>query len=270
MGILCFLKRIISYILHIPFALPYLFKDLFYYIKHKKWKEFNLFGLHIWVAKFGGGKTSSMVRTAYNICKRYPQVSVLTNIKLSNFPSHTNILQLNTINDILNAPNNCLCIIDEIGTLFNSRDFMQGGAMPKIMLQHILQCRKKHFVLFGTVQQWDFLDRQLRVITDTVRVCRSLPCNPFTRLTSVTIYDGRLYEKACQNPLTPITPRGVTVHVQTDKLRRLYDTDELVSGMLKMTYYDDDTILRNTGIDYNPISLDKKARQVYKRNSKVL
>ena len=30
--------------------------------------------------KFGSGKTLTMIRDAYNICKKYPEVTLLTNV----------------------------------------------------------------------------------------------------------------------------------------------------------------------------------------------
>lgn len=265
------IKKMLAHILRLPFFLAMFIKDIFMYIIRKEYKIFRKFGMHIWVAKFGGGKTSSMVYTAYKLCKRYPQVSVLTNIKLMNFPEHTNILQLHTVDDILNAPENCIVLIDEIGTLFNSRDFMKGNSLPKILFQHLCQCRKRHMVIFGTVQRWQFLDKQLRDITATVRVCRSHFGDPFTRITTCTAYDAVDYERAYNNPMLKIGAVGVDVHLQTDKLRRLYDTSELVDELMTMEYEDDATILNNQGVGIGiGVPMEKKDRKRSERGAKRL
>lgn len=270
--LICMLKKMFAHIIRLPFFWALFIYDFIMYIVKKQYKEFRKFGMHIWVAKFGGGKTSSMVYTAYKLCKRYPQVSVLTNIKLTNFPKHTNILKLKTVDDILKAPENCIVLIDEIGTLFNSRDFKNGDALPKILFQHLCQCRKRRMVIYGTVQRWQFLDKQLRDITATVRVCRSHFSDPFTRITTCTAYDAFEYERAYNNPMLKLAPVGVEVHLQTDKVRNLYDTAELVDDMLKMTYDDDETILNNQGIGGIGIGvpMERKDRKRSERGAKRL
>ena len=90
------IKKLIAHLVRLPLFIWLFVKDVFNYIVLKQYKQFTKYGLHIWVAKFGGGKTSSMVFTAYKLCKRYPQVTVLTNINLKNFPAHTKILPLKT------------------------------------------------------------------------------------------------------------------------------------------------------------------------------
>lgn len=261
-GLIVFIKKAIGYIIRIPAFLVLLERDFIEYYIFGVFREFRKFGLHIWVAKFGGGKTSSMVYTAYRLCKQYPQVSVLTNIQLFGFPEHTAIYQLRTVDDILNAPDNCIVLIDEIGTLFNSRDFMKGNSLPKILFQHLCQCRKRHMVIFGTVQRWQFLDKQLRDITTTVRVCRSTFGDPFTRLTCCTVYDAPDYERAYNNPMLKIAPIGCTIHLQTDKVRSLYDTSELIDSLMEMEYEDDATILNNQGVGIGiGVPMDKKDRR---------
>lgn len=269
MFIFILLKKLLAHIVRLPLFLAMFLKDVFLYFYHREYLIFRKFGLHIWVAKFGGGKTSSMVYTAYKLCRRYKQVTVLTNIKLTNFPEHITILPLHTVDDILNAPDNCIVLIDEIGTLFNSRDFMNKNALPKILFQHLCQCRKRHMVIFGTVQRWQFLDKQLRDITATVRVCRSRFADPFTRITTVTAYDAVEYERTYQNPMIKCIPVGVDVHLQTDKLRNLYDTSELVDEMMKMEYEDDTTILANQGVGVGVgVAMEKKDRHRTQRNAK--
>ena len=110
----------------LPSFLVYVFYDWFIYIYYHLYLSFYGWGIHLYTGKFGQGKTSLMTIKAYELCEKYPQLHVLTNLKLTNFPEHTKILPLKTCEDILNAPKNTLVLIDEIGTLFNSRDFSSG------------------------------------------------------------------------------------------------------------------------------------------------
>ena len=162
-----------------------------------------------------------------------------------------------------------IVLIDEIGTLFNSRDFTNRNALPKVLFQHLCQCRKRRMVIFGTVQRWNFLDKQLRDITATVKVCKSNFADPFTRITTVTSYDAVEYEQAFSNPMLKIQPTDIEVHLQFNKIRQLYDTSQLVENMLKMEYEDDTTVLANQGCGIGlGVPMDRKDRKRVQRHIK--
>ena len=134
------------------------YDECFYRYLNRK-NVFYGWGIHLFTGKFGKGKTSLMTILAHEICVKYPQVTILTNLKITNFPEHTKIIQLKTAQDILNAPKNTLVLIDEIGTLFNSRDFCSGkNSVPKPVFQHLCQCRKRHMMIYATVQRFNLLD----------------------------------------------------------------------------------------------------------------
>ena len=250
-----------------PVFLWWLLKDFFGYVKRKGWKEFNEWGLHIYLGKFGAGKTCTMVHDAYRLCKKYQGLTIVTNLKLMNFPEDTTILPLNSIQDILNAPNNTIVLVDEIGTIFNSRDFANGktkdgeGGLPKILFQHICQCRHRNIMIFGTVQRWGFLDKQLREITADVTVCEGWWFHPFVRMITNYIYDPEHYNMFYQSPIRPLVPIGYNVWIQSDFYRGLYDTTEMVDTLLTMEYISDEDIERNRQFDLlglAPPPTDKK------------
>ena len=150
------------------FVVYHVFDKIMYWV-YLKLLLFPGWGIHLYTGKFGQGKTSLMTIIAYRLCKKYPQLHVVTNVKLLNFPKHTKILPLKTAEDILNAPVNSIILIDEIGTLFNSRDFSTGkNSFPKPVFQHLCQCRKRHLMILATVQRFNLLDKQIRDITATV------------------------------------------------------------------------------------------------------
>lgn len=60
----------------LPALIFWLVKDVYRYFKNHEGKHFHQWGLHIYLGKFGAGKTCSMVRDAYFICKRYPDVTI--------------------------------------------------------------------------------------------------------------------------------------------------------------------------------------------------
>lgn len=108
----------------LPALIFWLVKDVYRYFKNHEGKHFHQWGLHIYLGKFGAGKTCSMVRDAYFICKRYPDVTIITNLKLENFPEDTKILPLTCIQDILNAPDDTVVLIDE------TERFSIAGILP--------------------------------------------------------------------------------------------------------------------------------------------
>lgn len=259
----------------LPSFLFWFFKDLYSYFKNHKWDNFELFGMHIYLGKFGAGKTCSMVRDCYNICKRYKGVTVLTNLKLLNFPKDTIIKPLRCIQDILDAPDKTVVLVDEIGTLFNSRDFANGatksggGGLPKALFQHICQCRHRHLVILGTVQRWGFLDKQLRDITADVTVCSAFFSHPFSRMITNYVYDAVEYDMFYQSPMRPLVPLDGSVYIQTDFYRNLYDTKEMVSTLLTMDYISDEEIERNRSFEalgLSPAPMAKKDERKLRQN----
>ncbi len=243
----------------------YVFKDTVKYIKERGWERFNYWGLHLFLGRFGGGKTISAVRRCYNICKSHRDVTVLTNLTLTNFPEDTKIIKLVNSEQIRELPDKSIVLIDEIGTIFNSRDFASSKkSVPKPVYQVILQCRHRRIMLLGTVQRWNLLDKQLRDIADTVTECHSYLPDPFARYTTCSEYDAQMYDKWFSNPLLPLNRIGYYGYVQTDDLREKYDTIEMVEGMLDAEYISDSEILANrAGADFDPheVSASKKSQR---------
>lgn len=255
----------------LPHFIFLLIRDLYHYFKKHENKHFQMWGVHIYLGKFGQGKTCSMVRDAYKLCCSYEDITILTNLHLLNFPKNVTIKQLHSVQDIIDSPDNCIVLIDEIGTIFNSRDFQlqkkKGGeetGLPKILFQHICQCRHRHLVIFGTVQRWGFLEKQLREICSDVTVCGAFPCHPFSRMISNYCYDAEEYNLFYQSPLRPLVPLGGEVWVQTDFYRSLYDTKEMVDTMLQMNYDSDEVIDRNT--TFTSIGLEPPVSKKSERN----
>ena len=206
-----------------------------------------------------------MVRRAYNICKAHHDVTILTNLTLTGFPDDTKIIKLVNSEQIRDLPDKSIVLIDEIGTIFNSRDFASSKkSVPKPVYQVILQCRHRRIMLLGSVQRWNLLDKQLRDIADSVTECHSYLMDPFSRYTTCREFDAQQYDKWFANPLLPIRNIGYYAYVQTDELRNKYDTIEMVEGMLDAEYISDSEILANrSGSDFSPdpVIQDKKGKK---------
>lgn len=237
----------------LPHVLFLLFKDLFMWMRNRGWTKFDDFGLNVYIGGFGEGKTCSIVRDAYDIACKYDGINILTNVTLTGFPETCNILPpLKYGTDIINAPDNTVVILDELGTIFNSRDF-QGGksnkdgskGIPKPVFQTLVQVRHRHILVLAGVQDWRFIDKQIRQVAKTVTVCSAWLHHPFTRMITNRIFDAKEYDMFYDNPLLPLTELDAFSYVQTDKLRNLYDTKEMVETLLESEYISDKEILEN-------------------------
>ena len=259
------IKILLNKLRLLPEFLMYVFYDLLNYKYYNKDKLYYGWGIHLFTGKFGMGKTSLMVIKAYEECKQYKQLNVITNLKLSNFPVWTNIMPLNSVDDILNAPNNSIILIDEIGTIFNSRDFMSEKSIPKSLFQMLCQCRHRNLKIYGSVQRFLLCDKQIRDVSATVTECRCSFGHPFSRMLTGVLYSIDEYEALCNNPLYEPRPSDFCVYIQSEKYRHLYDTREMVQGMLEMKYLSDEEILRNQGTVNIFSDSSKDGQKAYKK-----
>lgn len=222
--------------------------DTWNYYKNKEWLIFKGFGLHIYVGMFGTGKTSSMVHDAFVIACRYSQVKILTNMKLQNFPRHTKIIPLIHYRQISDCEPNTLILIDEISSIFNSRNWKNEG-VPAPLLSTLLQVRKENKMLYATAQRFGHVDALFRQITFTVRECSCW----YERWNWVSIFDGYDYENS--NAMKMAVEQERYSFIQSNFVRSLYDTKELIEKMKKEEYLPDSEILEKQGSTTNIISI---------------
>ena len=154
-------------------------------------------------------------------------------------------------------------LIDEIGTIFNSRDFSGGKcAVPKPLFQHLCQCRKRRMMIYATVQRFNLLDKQIRDITADVTACHTHFKHPFCRIQTGYTYDIEEYELYSENKAYTPAQMYNRTYLQTNKRRQLYDTSQLVTNMLQKEYLSDEEILANrVGIEPNTQPLDRKQKK---------
>ena len=83
-------------------------------------------------------------------------------------------------------------------------------------------------------------------------------------LTGIT-YDIDEYEAWCTNKLYNRVPFATRVVIQKDKYRQLYDTSELIKGLLTAKYLSDEEILRNQGSYPEYFDGSKEAQRAYRK-----
>lgn len=236
------LRCFLSNILRVVF---YAIRDIFNYFRLKKWREWDGYGLKIYVGLFGRGKTLSAVKEVVRQYKRY-NLNILSNIKLYGVP----YTPLTNYKQIIDAPSNTLILIDEISTLFNSRTWKDFNID---LLFQLLQCRKQKKMIIATAQRFSHVDKLVRDITRDVVVCDKL-----YRFMRTTTYDAWNYENCMNTDFLKPLSRGC-VFISNDDYNS-YDTSELIDNFKKETFVSNSTILVNRGtVEFNDMLVSKKS-----------
>lgn len=220
--------RVISYIFKFPIFLVIKLKDLYRYIVYKEYKVFSGYGVHLYIGLFGAGKTLALTKLAHYYAWRYSDLNIYTNYKLIDFPYPERIKNLTNFQQIIDAPPGSLFLIDEISTLFNSREWQK---FPPALVYLLLQNRKQRKMILATAQVFTRLDAQIREILFTVRDCKTI----FNRWTFETHYNAVEYASQTAVMLRAKPIKHVNF-INFDKLRKRYDTDQMIDNMAKMEF----------------------------------
>lgn len=237
---------------HPRLTLTYTFKDAFLWFKYKRWNELRRFGcMDIYIADerqpFGSGKTLNMVANAWEIYNKYNDVDVFSfekmdwvkqyvhvysNIALNGIPyiPLSNTYQLVNIATGETAYNDddvhiYLFLFDELGRIFNNRDWKNN--LNSDLLGALLQQRKNHLIIKGTVQDFSLFDATMRKICTNV-----YSCTKRWRLLTLKNYYAKDLERANFNTQM-VAVRGHFCRFATDALYNSYDTNEIVGQLQK-------------------------------------
>lgn len=176
----------------------------------------DLTGLVIFEGKQGSGKSVGAVYYMDMLKKKYPRLSVMSNITLSISDVH-----LDEWTDIVfksNGEYGQVVFLDEIQNYFNS---LESKNFPPEMLQEICQQRKQRKTIIGTTQVFG---RVAKPIREQVSVL----CRPHTILGCLTILS--MYDPSMDpdGQITKMRRIKTYVFVHTPALRDAYDTFEKV------------------------------------------
>ncbi|MTI49976.1 MAG: hypothetical protein FH761_19300 [Firmicutes bacterium] len=251
---------IFDYIWKIPSLIFWKVIDLYRYIRYKEWRNFTMFGLYVWIGMFGTGKTISMVNRAYGLCCKYKDLKILTNIKLEHFPAHTEIIKLTNYDQILEIEGNTLILLDEISSIFNSRNWSKNG-VPSDLIGLLLQVRKEKKVIFSTAQRFKHVDALIRQITFCVVEAKT----HFNRWTFNKYYDAEEYEQTID--VYNFKPNCLQRNsfIQTTKIRNLYDTYEMIDKAKKQEFLSPAEILEKQGTTSSAVIIDKDTKKDLKK-----
>lgn len=242
-----------TFIMHIPSTIFYGIKDLYDYVKNKRWKEWRGYGFAIYTGLFGYGKTLTVAEFVISVAKKF-NLNVYSNIWLD-YP----YTPLENYQQIIDAPGNSIFLVDEISTLFNAREWSK---FPIGLLFQILQCRKRKKMLVSTAQRYSHVDKLLRDITFKVIVCHKV-----WRYQTLSEYDPAVLENAQEAEyIKPLRRKSFFVR---DKHYKQYNTEELIDNFAKEKFLSNEKVLERRapvqGDLKNVADLSKKGKKVAKR-----
>ena len=187
----------------------------------------DFFGIRLICGRTGGGKNMTANYLIMQIREKYgDSVLIATNFnhKLADF-------KFNSLSDFTKTYNlPVLFVLDEANTIFNSRKYKDFNFSFLRTLTHNRHERK---MIYCLTQDYDMLDISFRRLCLYVINCKTR----FHRLTSFKTYLVEDYEQMISekniDKKRKIKPISKTVFVQTDKMRSMYDTLEMVEDLKK-------------------------------------
>lgn len=225
----------------LPFlSLPlWLLVDFFRKIRKKE--DLHIYGIYGYFGLWGQGKTIGMTKELYDLRKKYgDDIYIFTNygFKLEDKP----FTDWHMLLEEYDKP--CVFAWDEVQNEFNSRDFKN---FPTALLTQLTQNRKGNGKrILYSAQRWVRVDKVFRELTYICYECKTR----FGRLTGIRGYDWEEYEQltstANVNMKIRIHSKTHKIFVQTDYLRGLYDSYQMLHTAKTKEYLDRNEIQKLT------------------------
>lgn len=205
--------------------------DIYRHIKNPKIP--HLYGIWCFVGIYGGGKTMSLVNYLERMRRKYgDNIYIATNFFYKNQD-----FSIERWQDLLAERDKpVIFAYDELQNDFNSREYK---SFPVSLMVLLTQNRKGHGKqIVYTTQDYETVDKNFRRLTSKVVLCRTL----FSRLTVSRYFDREDYEHFTSmvdvGRRMKIRPYFVDRFVQTDYLRNLYDSYQMLDSAMKKQYVD--------------------------------
>ena len=221
--------------------------DGYKYIRYKRYNNCYEYGLiRLNSAKtsqvFGCGKTLSLVRQAVHVYNQYnnkkvwsedkkcfvtQKIHIISNVRLYDVPyiEWVGESQFTDIDKMgFEEQDIIIYLLDEVGTIFNSRNFRDNISME--FLTRLLQSRKNKMALYMTSQRFIFTDKILRESCSIVTTCRKI-----WRFIELCDYDA--YEVENVINVSMLKPIKVRWWLAKDKDYHSYDSYQLIENLKK-------------------------------------
>lgn len=214
-------------------------KDIYGHFKYKRYNECKAYGyIKIYNGYFGSGKSLSAVDEVVSIYRRYnnkpvwidelnsfvkQRVTIISNINLVGVPYVPFESEQQLISYEAEVGEVLIFLIDEIGTVWNNRDFKDFN--PDVF-NNIVQSRKRKMAIYGTLPKIVGTDINVRRFTDDV-----VFCSKTWRILKHRYFKADELEN-CSNP-NLLQPHRIEYKFVTDRMYQQYDTNYLVDKLKK-------------------------------------
>ena len=216
--------------------------DLYCYIRYQKWKEFDLYGIDLFIGMFGHGKTLSMTHRALKIYNRFGnRVRFISNYSLKGIPYVPlyNFNQLVDLGEDDSEYEGTIVLIDEIENVLNNRNYAK---FPLPLLHTLTQQRKKRVYIMSSAQRFFMVDKLWRSITTNV-----IDCNKYWRFQHCEIYDAWDLEQA-QTSKELKRKSNIWWFVKNKDFNS-YDTSEMISKNKAEDFISNEETLTRIGLN---------------------
>jgi hypothetical protein len=184
-------------------------------------KEYSVWGIYMFVAKPGNGKTISMTEHIARVRKLHPDIHVYTNFNLKGQDGVIRNWQ-----DIVEASDNSIIAIDEIHMLTGD---MGVGSFPTELLGEITQNRHSRKQFITSTQDYDFVNINFKRVCNYIVLCTNFW--GLDRLFTNHYFDRGVYEsKSFLANLQRCTFRRY--FVASDETYARYNTLEKITSMI--------------------------------------
>jgi hypothetical protein len=206
-----------------PKKLP-LFIDFFRWIVVDllRGKQYPVWGIYMFVAKPGNGKTISMTEHIERVRKEHPQIKVFTNF---NYKHQDGVIK--NWKDIVQAPDNSIIAIDEIHMIFGSLNFQD---FPIEMLGEITQNRHSRKQFITSTQDYDLVNVNFKRVCNFIVLCKNFW--GLDRLFINYYFDRGIYESKNFMP-DKRKAEFIRMFVASDETYSRYDTLEKINAMVE-------------------------------------
>lgn len=233
--------------------------DIYTFFRDKKWRNFNYFGIDMFVGMFGHGKTLSMTHKARKLYKKYgDEIKFISNYDLKGIP-YTTLINFNQLVELGEQENNLkgtVVLIDEIQSVLSNRNY---ASFPLQLLSTLTQQRKKHVYIMCTAQRFFMVDKLFRSITTHV-----IDCNKYLRLQNMAYYDAWDYENAMNVQL--IKSMFSIWWFVKNKDFESYDTEQMIKKNCAEDFISNEESIVRMGLDatVNEQAISKPSRRLKK------
>ncbi|MBQ8527247.1 MAG: hypothetical protein IJ429_02120 [Lachnospiraceae bacterium] len=242
----------------------YSLKDLWFFIKEKKWERFSCFGIDMIIGMFGKGKTLFMVHVASKLYKKYgDSLRFYANFELKDIP-YVPLSNFNQLLKIAKDPEEgvqgYVILVDEIQSLLSHRNY---ASFPLELVGVLTQQRKLHMYIMCTAQRFFMVDKIWRSITTNV-----IDCHKYWRFAHNSYYDAWDYENAMNVSL--IKRQYHDWWFVKDRDYNAYDTSEMISETAASDFISNEEAIVRKGLDstVNELAVKNHSRRRKKALSK--